>query len=446
MELTGPGRGSSLAADGRRSDRAHACSARSTTAPTGRRRGATYLTCEENFNGYFGTREPVHADAADERLRRRRGGTNPWWLADPRFDLAVNPNEPNRFGWVVEIDPIDPGSTPKKRTALGRLKHENAAFAEADDGRAVIYTGDDERFQYLYKYVSARPWRSRRAAQPARRGHAVRRPFDADGSGTWLPAGRRSGARLRPLAEILIDTRGAAAAVGATPMDRPEWVAVHPLQPGVAYGTFTNNTNRTTTDAANPRPTNAFGHILRWQNTGGDHGAETFVWSVFVLAGAGSAPVTARPSPRRRLRLARRTRLRPRRTPVDRDRRHASQSPCNNQMLAADPVTGDIRRFLVGPEGMRDHRLDDDRRSANDVRQHPTPRRGRHRSGQPGVAVELARPPGAPAVGDGRDPPRRRRHDRHLTPSLRTSRRSATASPRRGGARLASVGGHRSSG
>ena len=219
--------------------------------------------------------DAVHADGADGAVRHRRGRRTRGGWRDPRFDLAANPNEPNRFGWVVEIDPGDPGSTPKKRTALGRLKHENAGFAEADDGRAVIYTGDDERFQYLYKFVSARPWRSRRAAAA----RSTRARCTSPASTPTAPApGCRSSPGAVPgygsLADILIDTRGAAAAVGATPMDRPEWVAVHPFEPGVAYGTFTNNTNRTTTDAANPRPNNAFGHILRWQNAGGDHGAD----------------------------------------------------------------------------------------------------------------------------------------------------------------------------
>ena len=312
----------------------------------------TYLTCEENFNGYFGTTTPGFQPTA---LMTRYGvgsGTNPWWLADPRFDLAVNPNEPNRFGWVVEIDPADPDAMPVKRTALGRLKHENAGFAEADDGRAVVYTGDDERFQFLYKYVSSRPWRRyRRGQSPLDDGTLFVARFDADGTGAWIPLVPGAVPGYTSLANILIDTRGAAAAVGATPMDRPEWVAPHPFEPGVAYGTFTNNTNRTATDAANPRPNNAFGHILRWQNTGGDHGDDTFVWSAFLLAGRGLgtgdgstiAPGDAFGSPDG---LA-----------FDPDGRlwietDGSQPvPCNNQLLAADPVTGDIRRFLVGPAG-----------------------------------------------------------------------------------------------
>jgi len=334
----------------------------------------TYLTCEENFNGYFGTEA---AGFTPTPLMARYGvgrGGNPWWLADPRFDLAANPNEPNRFGWVVEIDPGDPSSTPKKRTALGRLKHENAAFAEADDGRAVVYTGDDEVFQFVYKYVSAGPWRhGGRNSSPLDDGTLYAARFDADGTGVWLPLIEGAVPGYGSQADILIDTRGAAAAVGATPMDRPEWIAVHPQEPGVAYGTFTNNSGRTTTDAANPRPANRTGHILRWQNTGGDHGADTFVWSVFVLAGAGLgsgdgstiSPADAFGSPDG---LA-----------FDPDGRlwietDGSQPvPCNNQMLAADPVTGDIRRFLVGPRGceITGWTMTDDQRTMFVNIQHP---------------------------------------------------------------------------
>jgi secreted PhoX family phosphatase len=350
MELTGPSAGHPLL--------------RTTGDPTGRNvlgtanncanghtPWGTYLTCEENFNRYFGTEQVFTPDALMGRYGIGRGD-NPWWLADSRFDLAANPNEPNRFGWVVEIDPGDPTSTPKKRTALGRVKHENASFTEADDGRAVVYTGDDERFQYLYKFVSAKPWRrAGRNHSPLDDGTLYVARFDPDGSGVWLPLSEGAVPGYGSLADILIDTRGAATVVGATPMDRPEWVAVHPLEPGVAYGTFTNNTNRTTTDAANPRPNNAFGHIIRWQNTGGDHGATSFIWSAFALAGAGLGtgdgstipPADAFGSPDG---LA-----------FDNDGRlwietDGSQPVAsNNQMLVADPVTGDIRRFLVGPAG-----------------------------------------------------------------------------------------------
>lgn len=314
----------------------------------------TYLTCEENFNGYFGTDDPSFVPTAlMTAYGIVKGAFNPWYKADERFDLAKHPNEPNRFGWVVEIDPAKPTSTPAKRTALGRVKHENAAFTEAEDGRAVVYTGDDERFQRLYKYVSARPWEKmlRKGTSPLDEGTLYVARFDADGTGVWLPLVPGAVPGYTDLASILIDTRGAAAAAGGTRMDRPEWVAVHPNLPGVAYGTFTNNTARTAADPANPRVNNARGHILRWQNTGGDHGATTFVWSVFALAGAGLgtgdgstiAPGDAFGSPDG---LA-----------FDSSGRLWIQTDggqpvaCNNQMLVADPATGDLRRFLVGPKG-----------------------------------------------------------------------------------------------
>ncbi|MGD9996448.1 MAG: PhoX family phosphatase [Ilumatobacteraceae bacterium] len=314
----------------------------------------TYLTCEENFNGYFGTDDAVFAPTPlMARYGVAKSAFTPWYRGDARFDLAQNPNEPNRFGWVVEIDPFDPGSKPKKRTALGRLKHENAAFCEAADGRAVVYTGDDERFQMLYKFVSAEPWKkmARKGRSPLDEGTLYVARFDADGTGAWLPLVAGGVPGYADIASILIDTRGAAAAVGGTPMDRPEWVAVHPDVPGCAYGTFTNNTARATADAANPRAANPFGHILRWQNQGGDHGADSFIWSVFALAGKGLgtgdgstiAPGDAFGSPDG---LA-----------IDSLGHVWIQTdggqpvPCNNQMLVADPQTGDIRRFLVGPKG-----------------------------------------------------------------------------------------------
>ena len=352
MELTGPAAGHPLlvtAADpsGRRVLGTFNNCANGTT-PWG-----TYLTCEENFNNYFGTtRGPFTPSTLMARYGIGAAGGNQWYRADSRFDVVVNPNESNRFGWVVEIDPADPGSVPKKRTALGRLKHENAGFAESDDGRAVVYTGDDERFQFLYKFVSTQPWRRyRRGASPLDDGTLFVARFEADGSGVLVPLVAGVVPGYASLGDILVDTRGAAAAVGATPMDRPEWVAPHPFEPGVAYGTFTNNTNRVTTDAPNPRVNNAFGHILRWQGAGGDHGADTFVWSMFVLAGNGLGsgdgstvtPGDAFGSPDG---LA-----------FDPDGRLWIETdgtqpvPCNNQLLAADPVTGDIRRFLVGPKG-----------------------------------------------------------------------------------------------
>ena len=328
----------------------------------GRTPWGTYLTCEENFNGYFGaatTSAPVPAHSKEYGLSANNNG-NGWYRSDTRFDYGINPNEPARFGWVVEIDPNNPTSTPKKHTALGRLKHENAEFAEAADGRAVVYTGDDQVFQHLYKYVSARPWREmfHRGENPLEDGTLYVAVFNDDGTGVWKALTPATVAGMT-LAEILINTRVAADAVQATEMDRPEWVAVHPTLPGVAYGTFTNNSGRTTTSAANPRKSNRHGHILRWQGANGDHGATDFVWSIYLLAGRGSgtgdestvAPGDFFGSPDGlafdidgRLWIQ---------TDGTQPRDNVPGAPAlgNNQMLVSDPQTGDLRRFLVGPKG-----------------------------------------------------------------------------------------------
>jgi len=361
MELTGPAAGHALLKT-RLDPTGRTVLGTLNNCGAGRTPWGTYLTCEENFDGYFGTELPF----TPNDLQKRYGVTNnpwhaPYHKADPRFDLVGNANEENRFGWIVEIDPTDAAATPKKRTALGRMKHENASFAEATNGRAVVYTGDDQRFEFLYKYVSARPWHAMRnqGVSPLDEGTLYVAKFNDDGTGTWLPLVPSSVPGYPTLADILIDARGAARAAGATPMDRPEWVATHPTLAGVAYATFTNNTARTTTDAANPRVKNAHGHIIRWENAGGDHGAETFTWSIFALAGRGLgtgdgstiAPADMFGSPDGlafdadgRLWIQ---------TDGGQPRDAGETAPAlvNNQMLAADPQTGDIRRFLVGPKG-----------------------------------------------------------------------------------------------
>ncbi len=258
----------------------------------------TYLTCEENFNGYF-----VNRSGAVPPLQKRygineRGFGYRWHEHDVRFDAAAHPNEPNRFGWVVEVDPYDPGATPVKRTALGRFKHEGATVRLAADRRAVVYMGDDERFEYIYKFVSRHPWDPGMGRAAGLRlldeGTLWVAHFHPDGSGEWreLAHGRSgldAGAGFASQAEVLINARGAADRVGATAMDRPEWVAVHP-DSGEVYCTLTNNTNRgkgaaPAADPANPRADNVFGHIVRWRERGGDAAATRFDWDVFVLCG-----------------------------------------------------------------------------------------------------------------------------------------------------------------
>ena len=277
----------------------------------------TYLTCEENFNGYFGTTAAKLAaqplTALENRYGMSAGGFGyRWHEADPRFDFRDTPNEPNRFGWVVEIDPWNPTAVPVKRTALGRFKHEGAWTSVGADNKVAVYMGDDERNDYMYKFVCANKMNPKNRA--ANRGlldsgtlYVAR--FNADGSGQWLPLvwgqnGLTAENGFADQGEVVIKARQAADRLGATMMDRPEWVAVHPVTREV-YLTLTNNNRRGTTpassnrtdgttvaasarppvDATNPRRDNRYGHILRWTETGGDVAATTFQWDIFVECG-----------------------------------------------------------------------------------------------------------------------------------------------------------------
>ena len=332
----------------------------------------SYLTCEENFNGYFkGLPTPT---AAQKRygIREQAAGYR-WHEHDRRFDVASEPNEVNRFGWVVEIDPWNPAAVPVKHTALGRFKHEGAMVTLAGDGRVVVYMGDDEPFEYIYKYVSRDRYdagtpASRAGLLEAGRLHVAR--FAADGRGQWLALehgqnGLTEANGFVDQADILIRTRQAADFVGATKMDRPEWIAVHP-QSGEVYCTLTNNRQRLAADAANPRAQNAFGHIIRWREGGdggearGDAAADAFAWDVFVLCGD---PQHADPAKRGNIRGD--AFSSPDGLWFDRDGRLWIQTDAsgsvlgrgdherfgNNQMLVADVVSGEIRRFLTGPKG-----------------------------------------------------------------------------------------------
>jgi len=331
----------------------------------------TYLTCEENWDMYFtnsGTLTPDHR----RQGIRPKGRGNRWDEFDERFDAGKHPNEPNRFGWVVEFDPCDPQSKPVKRTALGRFSHEGAWPAVAGDGRVVIYMGDDRAFEYIYKFVSRDAWnRNDRGANRdlLDRGTLYVARFHEDGSGEWVELTHAknkltSATGFEDQADVLIRTRSAADTVGATRMDRPEWIAVHPGTNEV-YCTLTNNSGRGTPqipglNAANPRANNVFGHIIRWREESNDPASLKLKWDIFALAGDPQHP--------------------------DADKRgnikgDAFGSPDglwfddggilwiqtdvststlgkghyerlgNNMMLAADTGTGEIRRFLTGPRG-----------------------------------------------------------------------------------------------
>lgn len=366
----------------------------------------TYLTCEENFTDYFGigNRAEAQADYPDTDYRthmlRYKGGDKTadadyrWDTHDARFDWTQEPNEYNRHGWIVEVDPFDPHSAPRKLTALGRFKHENAAMTLAEDRRVVVYMGDDQRSEYLYKFVSDGRYQAgndrmnrlllHTGTLYVARFHAEGAENVGAGKGAWIPLrldtpthdGKRLGDLFNDdMGRLLIQTRQAADAVGATPMDRPEWVAVHPAT-GEAYVTLTNNSHRGSgkprwpegpdhpgPDAANPRPENRYGHIVRWREAKGDAAAEAFEWDIFLLAGnpaihadgdpqRGSANITREShfnSPDG-LAFDRQGRLWIQ-TDGNYGNKGAYEGQGNNQMLVADPRTGELRRFLTGPKG-----------------------------------------------------------------------------------------------
>jgi hypothetical protein len=296
----------------------------------------TYLSGEENWNGYFGsTTGTVDTGTATEvgKLNRRYGISAGgfgyrWHTTDARFDVSANPNEPHLFGWVVEVDPYDPHSVPVKRTAMGRFKHEGAWSAVDDDNHVAFYMGDDERNEYIYKFVCKGRFNPR--SRMANRhlldsGTLYVAKFNADLTGVWLPLLPGTigvdGVALRDnpnfagandaevLAKILVKTRMAGDAVGATMMDRPEWTGVRPrlgrFREIEVYCTLTNNNRRGTTpeaanladgstaagsarpavDAANPRANNLYGGVIRWREDGRSVRATSFTWDLFIQSG-----------------------------------------------------------------------------------------------------------------------------------------------------------------
>jgi secreted PhoX family phosphatase len=263
----------------------------------------TWLTCEENFNGYFWNKKAAEA-SPDAKALKRYGAPGEWlnWGAYyDRFDVEKEPNEINRFGWVVEIDPTDPASVPVKRTALGRFKHEGAGSGIAKDGRFVVYSGDDERFDYVYKFVSeGKVDLTNRAANRnlLDKGTLYVARYAADGTGEWLPLVHGQGkltaeSGFKDQGEVLIYARLAGDALGATRMDRPEDIDVNP-RTGKVYLMLTNNSQREPADgpnpdrrvnAANPRPANKFGHIIEMIPDDGDHASLKFKWEILVRCG-----------------------------------------------------------------------------------------------------------------------------------------------------------------
>jgi len=340
----------------------------------------TYLTCEENWAGYFAS--------ADSELPRElsrygvRGSGRYGWetVAGDEFErfnatrTAADAsgdyrNEPNTFGWIVEIDPFDPTSTPVKHTALGRFAHEGLVFAPVKPGRPVVcYSGDDSQNEYIYKYVSRDRYRPQRSdGRLLDDGTLYVARFNPDGSGDWLAldydnpdfqrACEAAGIRFADQGEVLVNTRLAADIVGATKMDRPEWGAVHP-DTGDVYFTLTNNSSREQAIPSNPRTPNAYGHIIRWREASRDFAGTRFNWDLYLLAG----PESDSRSPTGRALDGSNIMASPDGLWFDDEGRLWIQTDMsgsqlrtgpfgNNQMLVSDPRNGETRRFLVGPLG-----------------------------------------------------------------------------------------------
>jgi secreted PhoX family phosphatase len=344
----------------------------------------TYLTCEENWNGTFGTTLPFTANQLESRYGVSAHGFGyRWHQVDPRWDVRKNPNETNRFGWVVEIDPWNRNSTPAKRTALGRFKHEGAWVVVGEDNTVAVYQGDDERNEYIYKFVCAQQYNPRNRA--ANRdlldaGTLYVAKFSSDLTGQWIPLvwnqnGLTPAHGFADQGEVLIKTRMAADRVGATMMDRPEWIAVHPTTREV-YITLSNNNRRGTNppssnaadgsttarsarppvDTTNARANNLYGHILRWRESGGNVAATAFAWDIFVECGD---RLDADANHRGNINGA--DFGAPDGLWFDKDGRLWIQTDQQgdgtgdwvnigaNTMLCADPATKEIRRFLTSP-------------------------------------------------------------------------------------------------
>ena len=375
MKLSGPAAGSNLvktAADPKGVD----CLGTFNNCGAGRTPWGTYLTCEENFNGYFGTTDAAFKLPDDYKRYGIVAETRyAYEKFDARFDVAKNPNEPRRAGYVVEIDPSDASSTPIKRTALGRIKHENAAVVIARDGRVVVYMGDDERGEFLYKFVSNGIYvPGGDTSKLLDEGTLYVAKFSDDGAGEWLAlTPETTGMKID---EICVFTRQAASKVGATTMDRPEWVAINPVAIE-AYCALTNNSRRgemkdgklranaggdaMAINAANPREKNEYGQIVRWYPDNDDHADGKFKWDLFCMAGnpsvhkdayAGSSNINEGNmfnSPDGMMFDS--TGLLWIQTDGEDTNEGNFAGQGNNQMLAGDPATGRIERFLTAPKG-----------------------------------------------------------------------------------------------
>ncbi len=255
----------------------------------------TYLTCEENINYAFGNLDK--ADSTNPEIKKSKrfglGSSADWHLYDSRFDLSLEPNEINRFGWVVEIDPYNPKSTPRKHSELGRFKHENCCVViDQKTQKAVAYMGDDQYFEYFYKFISNDTFikgDKQHNMTLLENGTLYVAKFNDDMSLTWLPLvhghnGLTAENGFESQADIVIDARYAADKVGATPLDRPEGITVDPVH-GDIYVSLTMNEGRKETNIANPRINNEYGQILCLK-TNKNHATLGHAWDILLLAGS----------------------------------------------------------------------------------------------------------------------------------------------------------------
>ena len=326
----------------------------------------TYLSGEENWAFYFDAGNNLSPH--EKRWGLRDKGFYRWAEFDERFNVEKHRNEPNRFGWVVEVDPMDPTSTPIKRTAIGRAAHEGAWVAVTKDNRAVVYSGEDARNEYIYKFISRdkiAPGGGRANRDLLDHGTLYVARFDATGKGVWLPLVHGQGALtaangFADQGEVVIKARQASDLLGATKMDRPEWLTIDPFTSEV-YCTLTNNSSRGTAaspvDAANPRANNAMGQIIRWKEVG-DFDGLSFDWNHLVFAGD---PANARPEAKGNIKGD--IFACPDGIAFDQfgtlwiqTDAHASamykdefKNIGNNQILACNPQSKEIKRFLTVP-------------------------------------------------------------------------------------------------
>ena len=481
MDIGGPARGTALMRTPADPDGVRALGTFGNCAG-GETPWGTYLTAEENIQDYFANldqlkaRSDVDPHIVESHRRWRMWKVNSlyaWEAVDARFDLPRTPTEPFRFGWIVEIDPRDPTRAPVKRTALGRFAHEGASPFIAHDGRVAVYMGDDDKFEYIYKFVSDGRFDPKNPAANRDlldRGTLYVARLDASGRGEWLPlvfdpkGPLNAAAGFRDQGEVLIKARAASSLLGATPMDRTEDVEANPAT-GRIYVACTRNEQRSAAarrmtyagrevevgpDAANPRGPNPVRTHRRDSRSGRrSHGPRVLLGS--IPAGRRSIRRTPRHRPdaseagqrllrglreRRRAesgRLAGQHRLRSRRQPVDGHRRHATARRQRRLLGMPDGRSAARPSAAVHerPRRRGNLRLPVHAGLRNVVPQHPASGRGRHGRG---AAQPLARRTGhAAKIERHRDHTRRRRNDRQLTA------RRAPSSPRRRGSILTAL-------